>query len=216
MFKSATFVLALAAYAQANQVVPDVAAIEAAADAAGVDAGAAAAIAGAAGAGGVPAAGDLDAALGDLENLINEVAGAAGAAGITVDPAAAAGAAGAAGAGGAAGAAGLADALSDNTDLFNTEESCKAGDGVWAGAFGVGTCTIFDDTECPDSGCYTVAFGMNMKTCQTKEICDELRPSSAGLVIAIIVCLLAAVAVGILVYCLCCKSKGDDDYDKAG
>ena len=41
--------------------------------------------------------------------------------------------------------------------------------------------------------------------------CDE--GSSAGLVVGLILAILAAVAIGIVVYCFCCKGD-DDDYQK--
>ena len=44
------------------------------------------------------------------------------------------------------------------------------------------------------------------------ELSDD-HQSSAGLVVAIVVSLLAAVAIGIIVYCLCCKGDGDADED---
>ena len=243
MFKSATFVAALAAYAQAQDlVIPGAGDVGAAAAAAGVgadvvasipaDAGAiaeaaAAASSGAAAAGvdapdlaeaaaaasgaiaaaagtdpTAAAAGDIEAALGDLDSLIGEaIAGA--------------GDAGAAGAGAGAGItdmAGAMDALLGGGDIIETEDTCNASDtGVWYADGNM--CVHFDDTTCADSGCYSKVLGSPV--CQTKEICDALAPSSAGLVIAIIVCLLAAVAVGILVYCLCCKSKDDNDYKQS-
>lgn len=224
MFKSATFIAALAAYAQAeNLVIPGAGDVGAAGAAIGVDAGvvasipadadavadAAAAASGAIAAAGVDptaaVAGDIEAAFGDLDSLIGEaIAGAAGA-----------GAAGAGAAGAGAGItdiSGTMDALLGGGDIIETEDTCNASDtGVWYADGNM--CVHFDDTTCADSGCYSKVLGSPV--CQSKEVCDALAPSSAGLVIAIIVCLLAAVAVGILVYCLCCKSKDDNDYKQS-
>jgi hypothetical protein len=60
------------------------------------------------------------------------------------------------------------------------------------------------------------------ETCVTEEwahICEDNEfaatyGSSAGLIIGVLLGVLGAVAVGIVVYCLCCK-KNDDDYQKA-
>ena len=86
-------------------------------------------------------------------------------------------------------------------------------DGVWLDATDDDSahCLLYGDAAvlCADSGCYDSVTA----SCASKELCDANAPSSAGLVIAIVVCLLAAVAVGILVYCLCCKSDGDADED---
>ena len=73
----------------------------------------------------------------------------------------------------------------------------------------VSKCLVYDDTLCAESGCYD-AFSLTA-ACETAEVCDANAASSAGLLIAVIVCLLAAVAVGVLVYCLCCKSSDDAD-----
>ena len=178
MFKSATFVAALAAYAQAQDlVIPGAGDVGAAAAAAGVDAGAlaeaATAASGAAAAAGVDsgalaeaaaaasdaaaaagtdpsaaAAGDIEAALGDLDSLIGEaIAGAGGA--------------GDAGAGAGAGItdmAGAMDALLGGGDIIETEDTCNASDtGVWYADGQM--CVHFDDTTCPTSGCYSKVLG---------------------------------------------------------
>ena len=95
------------------------------------------------------------------------------------------------------------------------KESCLSDevDGVWLDATDDDTahCLTYENMDilCPDTGCFDTLTA----SCASEELCDANAPSSAGLVIAIVVCLLAAVAVGILVYCLCCKSDGDADED---
>ena len=62
-----------------------------------------------------------------------------------------------------------------------------------------------------DDDCTTC---MNWGTCVAEANvawCDE--GSSAGLVVGLILAILAAVAIGIVVYCFCCKGD-DDDYQK--
>ena len=67
---------------------------------------------------------------------------------------------------------------------------------------------VTDVSTCP-GGC---AINYVCATAEQAEICDSLDESgsSLGLVIGIIVGLLAAIAIGILVYCFCCKEKDDD------
>ena len=65
---------------------------------------------------------------------------------------------------------------------------------------------IANAADCP-GGC---AQDKLCHTEETKVVCDEYRPSSMGVILAI-VGVLIAIAVGILIYCFCCKSKGDSD-----
>ena len=59
-----------------------------------------------------------------------------------------------------------------------------------------------------DTGCLD-AFTLN---CGTQQACDDNAPSSIGLVIGILIAIIGCVAIGILIYCFCCKNKSDDNY----
>ena len=64
-------------------------------------------------------------------------------------------------------------------------------------------------------GCSTSCLNVFTVDCGSQAECDEHAPSSLGLVIGILIAIIGCVAIGILVYCFCCKNKNDDGYHAA-
>lgn len=74
-----------------------------------------------------------------------------------------------------------------------------------------------DDTTCEtcyvDGECYT----MDTTDEDAIDFCgdaEDIISGGSGLVIGLILAVLAAIALGIVIYCFCCKSSEDDDYQK--
>jgi len=105
----------------------------------------------------------------------------------------------------------VTDAFSDFTDNLFGENTCF---GAYAAQVGEVGDADYREALCitdAEDGCDTC---MNWDVCVAEAnvgLCDE--GSSAGLVVGLILAILAAVAIGIVVYCFCCKGD-DDDYQK--
>merc|ERR1719195_1163852 len=105
----------------------------------------------------------------------------------------------------------VSDAFSDFTDNLFGENTCF---GAYAAQVGEVGDADYREALCitdAEDGCDTC---MNWDVCVAEAnvgLCDE--GSSAGLVVGLILAILAAVAIGIVVYCFCCKGD-DDDYQK--
>ena len=105
----------------------------------------------------------------------------------------------------------ISDAFGDFTDNLFGENTCF---GAYASEVGAVGDADYRSALCitdAEDGCDTC---MNWGVCVTEAnvgLCDE--GSSAGLVVGLILAILAAVAIGIVVYCFCCKGD-DDDYQK--
>ena len=112
----------------------------------------------------------------------------------------------------------IEETLDDVSGAFSDFWDNATGDDTCLGAFASEIGEVGDAdyraalciTDAVD-GCDTC---MNWGQCVPEanvDLCDE--GSSAGLVVGLILAILAAVAIGIVVYCFCCKGD-DDDYQK--
>lgn len=101
------------------------------------------------------------------------------------------------------------------TDVIAAKHAIKAATctGVWTDSLILGADTCV--TKIPEStNCTTTC--LNWGICATDEsICAAAygESLSSGLIMGLILAILAAIAIGIIVYCFCCKGE-DDDYQK--